>query len=130
MQQLRFSFAYRVELHQEIVPEELYLPVMLLQPFVENAIEHGLNHPEVKEPTLEIKISPDSASHFLVVIQDNGAGRQEKKVVTTGKVSRATQITEDRAQLMQGKFHFEIKDLVAPKKGTAVFFYITCPESL
>lgn len=122
VQQLRFAFDYEVILDEEIDNEELNLPVMLLQPFVENAIEHGLSHPEIENPKLTIQAKMHNPEELLVIIQDNGIGRQEKAPSSEKKISRATQITEDRAQLMQGKFRFEIKD--NSPQGTSVYFYI------
>ena len=38
------KFDYKIEVDEDIDPEEISIPPMLTQPFIENAIEHGLRH--------------------------------------------------------------------------------------
>ena len=50
LQKLRYAgkFEYTIEIDEKIEPEDMSIPPMLVQPFIENAIEHGIRHK--KEP--------------------------------------------------------------------------------
>ena len=73
-QQFRFndSFDYKIDVEEEIDIETVFIPPMLLQPFVENAIEHGLKSINYKG-FLEVKIQEiENKIHFTIT--DNGVG--------------------------------------------------------
>lgn len=87
LEQMRFkdSFAYEIILQEGLHPEAMEIPPMLLQPFLENAIWHGLNHREAGGiVTVNIKKCEES---LVCVIQDNGIGR-----VAAGKLRAAQKI--------------------------------------
>ncbi|KAA5821396.1 tetratricopeptide repeat protein [Algibacter amylolyticus] len=80
-QQLRFSnkFDYAINIHDGIDPTFVKIPPMLLQPFVENAIEHGLK-PKTEKGTLEINITNNSNVFCFKIIDDGiGINNQESK---------------------------------------------------
>lgn len=61
--------------------QKLEVPPMLIQPFIENAVWHGLRY---KEDKGELKISFTEANNQLIVlIQDNGIGRQKSRLLKT-----------------------------------------------
>lgn len=74
---LRFkgSFRYDITCDEKIDREEIKIPVMLIQPFVENAIWHGLLHKQGSR-CLRIEFSEDADESMLCVIEDNGIGRE------------------------------------------------------
>lgn len=74
----RFDVKFEVENTLGIGMEDVYLPPMLIQPLVENAINHGLYHRYDDEGLLLItmKVERDKTT---VVIDDNGIGRTEAK---------------------------------------------------
>ena len=77
-QQLRFNnvFTYTIDIEDSIHASEIKVPPMLLQPFVENAIEYGLK--EKKEGgNYLLKIEKEHQG-LLFIIQDNGIGRSAK----------------------------------------------------
>ena len=73
LEQLRFDFDYKIELAEGVDANGIFVPPMLLQPFAENALLHGLL---LKKSTrlLSIRILKDQAKITLVV-EDNGVGR-------------------------------------------------------
>jgi tetratricopeptide (TPR) repeat protein len=104
-------FSYKIECINDLEPENLLLPSMLLQPFVENSIEHGFKRQDRKG---ELEITFDAnKSQLLIQIKDNGPGlgNGDKK---ENHISRATQITKDRIYLLnqnkKGNYHFEISN--------------------
>ena len=73
MEQIRTSnFSNQIEVDEDLRPEEIFLPPMLIQPFIENAIWHGSSS---KIQTMEIKIRfLQKNNELLCIIDDNGIG--------------------------------------------------------
>jgi ligand-binding sensor domain-containing protein len=83
-----FTYSFQIDNSDERM-YDVELPPMLLQPFVENAILHGLM-PKEGEKHLKIKIFiKDNLLHCI--IEDNGTGRKEKE--NTGHISRGEKLT-------------------------------------
>lgn len=83
MERLRFSeaFTYKIIYENTIEPETIYIPPMLLQPFCENAIWHGLMHlPACRQGNglgkLEIMMGMQD-DQLQCIITDNGIGREK-----------------------------------------------------
>jgi sensor histidine kinase YesM len=96
---------------------------MIIQPFVENAIWHGLLH-DKKRGRLIISFNKVD-DRILCIIEDNGVGREKAIAIKQGKSrhqSRGLQITRDRLSLYNSRFNvdanFEIEDL-ADENGKA-----------
>ena len=109
MEELRFKkrIDYEITVDQSIEADSAYLPPMVLQPFIENAIWHGLMHQEKDKPG-HIKIGVKENNEALIcTIEDNGVGRlrsQELKEKTAFKMkSMGIKITEDRLNLLTKK---------------------------
>lgn len=119
MEQLRAknSFRYKMKCAANIDAEELLVPPLLLQPFVENAIWHGLMNKEYGEGNLDILLQQKDEI-LECTITDNGVGRKaalELSSKSTAKYkSMGLQITKERIALLdneQGEHSIEIKDL-------------------
>lgn len=135
LQKLRFEneIAYQFEIDEAIDQEQTIVPPMLAQPFVENALIHGMlrNKPDAK---IKVKISLSNNKELLrFQIEDNGVGIEESKKQNTNKhhKSIATSIALDRVKIYNfkssKKMNFEIIDLknVDPKRtGTQVCYTI------
>lgn len=100
LQQMRFdnSFDYRIEVYEGYQEEELLLPPMLLQPFVENAIQHGLRNLGHKG-MLQISIRRQDRA-LLCVIEDNGNGVPATDEQDRRKKSLSTIITRERLGIL------------------------------
>lgn len=104
LEELRFKgkIAYEISIDKDIERENTFLPPMVLQPFVENAIWHGLMHKD-SEGHIRIAVKEDKDA-LLCTIEDNGVGRgkskelQQKDEVKTK--SLGIKITEERLRLM------------------------------
>ena len=127
-QQLRFNniFTYSIEIEDSIDIFKIKVPPMLLQPFVENAIEYGLK--EKKEGgELLLKIEKKS-QELLFVILDNGLGRSAKaKQKKITEELHATSIFIERLKMRKKgeEKTFTIEDLFDKNNnpiGTKVFF--------
>lgn len=102
LQQLRFErkFTYELTIYNGYEEEELMIPPMLLQPFIENAIEHGFRG---MESGGIIKISIQKQGTVLeCVIADNGMGMAHSPIVE-GKRSLAGTITRERLAILEKK---------------------------
>lgn len=77
MEQLchQYKFQYQVDVDPSLDAEEIEIPPMLIQPFVENAIVHGIS-PLSKEGKVNIDFSQDK-DLLVCRIQDNGIGREK-----------------------------------------------------
>ncbi len=134
VQKIRFSnhFDYRISYDQELVPQ-LFVPRMILQIHVENAIKHGLM-PRNEGGMLEIIIK-GSPEEFSVTIEDNGIGRERAKELKTGGTGIGIPLSEKIYQLFDKlhsrKIEQKIEDLYDENGqacGTRVFIRITSKE--
>ncbi|AEA43617.1 tetratricopeptide repeat-containing sensor histidine kinase [Fluviicola taffensis] len=127
LQQLRFSdsFNFTIDIDEAISPDNLLLPPMLIQPFIENAIEHGFS--DLDKPG-ELYISyRKNKNEVEIRIADNGHGFTSDDLNKIKEhESMAVQITEKRINLLnkrrKGAFKFEI--VSTPNEGTNVLFSI------
>lgn len=119
LQQLRFSdkFTYRIYVDDAIDKEFVLIPPMMIQPFVENSIEHGMK--EVGY-TYEIKVSIQKKEDYLFIyIDDDGVGIKQKEIkINQSKKhkSLATRITRERLSVLAAKTKKECKLTIINKK--------------
>ncbi len=99
-------FDYSIEIDSEIETDYVKIPPMLLQPFVENSIKHGLRY--LKERQGHIHVSFTEAEHHIIcTVTDNGIGRmQAEKMNQQGKEtyhkSTALLVIQERLDLLHG----------------------------
>ncbi len=103
MESLRFdsSFTYNLQLDDKIEATETYIPHFMIQPFVENAIWHGLLTKAVNR-NLEIRFEYDTQKTIRCIVDDNGVGRKmsSQKEITFKKKSLALSFVKQRLELM------------------------------
>jgi ligand-binding sensor domain-containing protein len=134
LEQMRFGnrFRYSISVSEEVNQEFFEMPSMLLQPYIENALLHGIM-PKKGEGRLEIRM--ETRNGYLVsTIQDNGIGRkrsQELKEKSTSHKSVGMKITQERLQMLNemhnSMLSVTITDLLDEQKnsaGTKVEIYI------
>lgn len=131
MECLRFEqqFEYVVSVAKEIRLEEIEIPPMLLQPYVENAIWHGLM--QKKSPgRLDLTFRRQNGI-LHCIIQDDGIGRNAARRLRSKSATRhksmGMRITDDRINMINRLYNTQTKvqvtDLKAPDgtpKGTRV----------
>ncbi|PWT76572.1 MAG: hypothetical protein C5B59_06180 [Bacteroidetes bacterium] len=120
LEELRFNhhFNYRISVADDIDLDILKVPPLIIQPYVENAIWHGLMHKEEKGQ-LDINLHQDDNSLY-VTITDDGIGRKRAQELAsksaTKHKSMGLRITADRIAMMHGSHSKEdwitIHDLV------------------
>jgi LytS/YehU family sensor histidine kinase len=126
MERLRFqySFNYNINFKNEIDPENIFIPPLLLQPFAENAIWHGLMHKQ-GEGHLEILLSLEEKI-LTCTVTDNGIGRSKAAMMKSKSAekqkSMGLQITKERLALLNqdlsAQTSFNIED-ITDNEGSA-----------
>jgi len=111
LEQMRFKtkFETTIEVEEDIITRAELLPSMLIQPFVENAINHGLQHRK-KDGELKIKFSKASENELTCEISDNGIGIENAGVFKkNGHKSRAMANVQNRLKLFESSNMAAIK---------------------
>lgn len=113
------KFQYHVEVDDELLHGDYKIPPLIIQPFVENSIHHGLLNKQAGEKKLWIKASLQN-SNVLYTVTDNGVGRvraaQIKNLNRPEHLSYGIQITAERIHLHNGngrKNDMTITDLLS-----------------
>ncbi|PKP22814.1 MAG: hypothetical protein CVU05_02220 [Bacteroidetes bacterium HGW-Bacteroidetes-21] len=94
-------FSWNIHMDETLTPEKIWVPPLILQPFVENAIWHGLM-PSEKEGKLTITIK-NKGNTMLFSIEDNGIGREKSAFLNKTRKKREShgiKITEERIKII------------------------------
>ena len=125
LQQLRFKhgFEYRFNVDESINTEEAMFPSMMLQPFVENAVEHGMRKGGKQ---IELNFRADQ-SGILVQIKDDGPGFEHPANAPEREHEpRAISITKERIQVFKKLYNWIITFDVS-KEGNGVLVNFRVP---
>ena len=131
LEKMRFEdkFNYTIDVDASINKSETYIPPMLLQPFIENSIRHGIRLKDNDEGLIDIKIEEED--HFIVCrLIDNGIGRaaaaqfktnqhipyQSKGMLLTAQ--RIDVINANKTELIKVEIHD--RDVAKGETGTEV----------
>ncbi|WNH14353.1 histidine kinase [Thalassobellus suaedae] len=84
LEHFRFKdkFDYSIKVDEHININDFVIPPMLLQPYIENAVWHGLRYKKTKG-FLEIRITQSNTDEIVITITDDGIGRQKSKALKT-----------------------------------------------
>lgn len=124
LEQLRFAdnFNYVIEIRNDIDEEEIKIPPMIIQPFVENAIWHGLM-PKTGDRRVSIIFKLVSEDLLACTIIDNGIGREAAARLRNNGINSTVQhqskglsLVHDRLKILEAQygktFQADIKDLI------------------
>ncbi len=130
LESLRFkeSFHHQIICDEAVDTDEIKIPTLLIQPFVENAIWHGLLHKE-GDRSLLIKFTEDTTENIVCIVQDNGIGREASGKMNTinNHVSKGIAVAEERLRTYNDQ-HIQksnvliedLKDISGNAAGTRV----------
>ncbi|WP_435356084.1 histidine kinase [Emticicia sp. SJ17W-69] len=134
LEKLRFEegFDFHYELQEGIDTDEILIPPMLLQPYIENAIKHGLMN---KEGNRSLTLSVTLENHQVVIsIDDNGIGRERASLLIKNSPkhqSMGININKERIELLSLTNDLHIHINIIDKKlpdgnaaGTKVIIYL------
>jgi len=103
-----FSFDYEIVLEDSLSAENLFIPPMIIQPYIENAILHGITPLSDRKGLLTIKFSKEG-SVLKCIIDDNGIGRKKAKEIKERKMlshqSMGMNVTQDRIDILNKQNH-------------------------
>lgn len=127
-----FSFEFEVKDETGLDLLENEITPMLLQPFVENAVLHGLNPLKERKGMLQILISKIDDAQILVIIRDNGVGRKKEDKprisfgmsLTKERILKLNQNNEDALVIT------DLKDTTGNPMGTEVTIYLPFHSSI
>lgn len=116
---------YEIIVDEQLDTQETIIPSMILQPLVENAVNHGLFHKKENGKVM-VHFIYLTENSFKVSIIDDGIGIKKAKEIyiksTKNYRSNSTEVLQERLQLLQQsndwKIDFTIKDLADQSKKT------------
>lgn len=132
------SFGFEIIVPDDLDTDGLIVPPLLLQPFAENAIWHGLLHSTNPDKQLRVRIGEEE-DYCVFTIEDNGIGRQKSREMKSTsahvKKSFGMKITDKRVELFNKNFSSQIQisvnDVVGPDgevAGTRVEIRYQLPD--
>ena len=113
LEHMRFKdrFRYRMEVAPGVDTRHVQLPAMMLQPYVENSIWHGIL-PMQEQGEVVIRVEPAGPGRVRVVIEDDGVGVEQslrdKDAGPADHISRGIEITKGRADVLR---NLDISDI-------------------
>lgn len=135
LEKLRFNnrFEFSIKMDPSIQVEHTSIPSMLIQPFVENAILHGIL-PKEGNGHIDLFITRSNEHSLLCTVTDDGVGRAfHKNKIGKKHKSQGLRITEERLRVFKshfkGEFQFifhDLKDESDKPKGTKVELIVPC----
>lgn len=129
---------FQIKVDEGINTANIKVPSLILQPFLENALWHGLSSKK-HDKKIELHVHKDTDNYINISIEDNGIGRQESQKINSLKVlkrkSVGIAITKARLANFSKRFandyKFDIEDLYNDKnrpRGTKVTLHIPIPN--
>lgn len=103
LEAMRFDagFSYSIELDEQIDLKSVFIPALIIQPFIENAIWHGLV-PRGDGGNLQVSIQLDG-KNISINIDDNGIGREASRLIKNSIASvhqsKGVNLTQSRLLL-------------------------------
>ncbi|MBC7885115.1 MAG: histidine kinase [Saprospiraceae bacterium] len=117
LEAMRFekSFEYKITVDEDLDPDEILIPSMLIQPYVENALWHWLMHKD-GDRKLIIAFNRKNEEVFECIVEDNGIGRSKSYALKEGQrkakrhESKGLTICLDRLNVLKSQgFHAEME---------------------
>lgn len=132
------KISYSISVDESIGTQNTYLPSMILQPVIENAIWHGIVHKENDAKGM-IKVDVrQNEDRLLCTVEDNGVGRDKAQQLRDKSLlnnkSMGMKITEERLRLLSRKQLdqfieiLDLKDVLNHAIGTRVTIHIPIAE--
>ncbi|MBK9699862.1 MAG: histidine kinase [Flavobacteriales bacterium] len=139
LESLRFEtpFSFELKTDPRLLDRDVRLPPMLVQPFVENAIWHGLQHKQGPgRLQLDFRLHGED---LLITVEDDGVGREASARINAQRrsdhQSKATELTENRLELLRRNagLHsrveiIDLRDAAGEASGTRVAITLSLDE--
>ncbi len=118
IEDLRFeeNIEHTIYVDPAVKPSTIKIPIMMLQPFIENAIWHGLLKKQGAK-TLNISFFLHDPDHIECIIEDNGIGRKKSETYNLEKKSLGIGFVEQRLKLFNKIHKLNCSLLIQDKAG-------------
>jgi sensor histidine kinase YesM len=140
MMRFGHSFSYSIDVGPGIDTDLVSIPTMILQPYIENSIRHGIRYREKAGGRIDIKFQKkEDGSGFICIIDDNGIGRKKakeyKSKVHVEYQSKGMTLTAERINILNRQLMdpitIEIIDLTdAQNQATGTRIVLRFPYSI
>ncbi|MEJ2614447.1 MAG: histidine kinase [Ignavibacteriaceae bacterium] len=132
LEKIRFghTLTYTLKIDREINAERIQIPNMLIQPFVENAVWHGIL-PKHGDGEISIKIEKSDNDNLKITITDNGIGfNKGLELKKSDHISKGMNIIEQRLNLLNDNNEklisvHDVSEYEKDKTGTIVEIILT-----
>lgn len=123
LEQRRFgdNFLFIYEIDPDINIDEVLIPPMFLQPYIENSIKHGLMNKEGFRKLI-LKIIKENKNYINIIIEDNGIGREQASLQRNNMPkyqSMGMNINDERISLLGQTNDFKIDIEILDKKSNS-----------
>lgn len=134
LQQLRYDnrFSFDIIFNEDEISEDLMIPPLIIQPIVENAVEHGVFSIQ-KGGKIKLYFRLLGENQLEVIIQDNGSGIKDDKIKSNKslelkKKSVSLTVIKEQLKLFSKKYkqNYSIELNSVPDEGTKVRLLIPC----
>ena len=119
------NFDFKIELKiDEFDLEDIYIPTMMVQPLLENAVKHGVSNLADKRGLIILELSFEDLNENLLCIHiiDNGRGMEHKQI--KNHTSTALQVIQERLSIYQKNGMFGSLNVNYSEKGTTCILKI------
>jgi two-component sensor histidine kinase len=136
LEHLRFSdkFDYEISVDETVITEDVFVFPGMAQPFIENAIWHGVRGLEGRKGFVKIRLKQDKQDCIIALVEDDGIGRklaETRKSNLPGKTSRGIGIVLERLKiinrLQNTDFKVKIEDLYPGREETGTRVTVDIP---
>ncbi len=122
LERMRFDyeFDYQIDFDSTSPCSQWHIPSMIIQPYVENSIRHGIRYKEENNGWIQITVTQTDAQ-LAICITDNGIGRQKSETYKSNQhieyQSKGTSLTQERLDMLNKNYvsaqkaQVEIRDL-------------------
>ncbi len=121
LERMRFDdiFDFELLIDKRIDLDSVLIPPMILQPFIENSIKHGIT-PKDDKGKIKLEFKWINNEDYICIIEDNGIGMRKSEEIRkrqkAQKTSKGIKLTSERINLLNDKFlkkyKVEIKDIL------------------
>lgn len=102
-ERLEHKFTSRIFVNENINTADTFIPSLMLQPYVENAVRHGVRYRDDDRGLIAISVTTEN-NHLVFRIEDNGVGRRASQEFKNNNViryqSKGMSLTESRVELL------------------------------
>jgi two-component sensor histidine kinase len=114
-ERLSNKFIYNIRFKDQLNYNEVFIPPMILQPYVENSVRHGIRYRNDDNGVVDISVKQKNGSLF-VIVEDNGIGRKEASKYKSKNIihyqSKGMSLTASRIEMMNEKSEAKMKVLI------------------